>query len=128
MKLGIFLIILLLLFWLWPYIIRWIQRQMALRAEKIMRRMAGMPPPPGSREEKKTRRNSRRERHTSNNPAPITEMRAVAEDAEYTEIKEYSEETIIDGEGRRRERRVYREEQVSDAEYVMVKGEKTSDK
>jgi hypothetical protein len=100
---------------------------MARRAEKIFRSMAGMPPPPGrkerrERERRRTEESGRRGAYgRRRGKAPVAEMRDVAEDVEYTEIKEYSSDTVIAGEGPDRQRRVYREEQVSDAEYVMVR-------
>ena len=46
---GIFLIVLILLFLCWPMIKRWMARFMANRAEDFIRNAAGMPPRPGSR-------------------------------------------------------------------------------
>lgn len=112
---------------------------MANRAEDAMRRMMGMP----SRKEEKRRARERQRRAERGEPdddrtresyydggATATAshektsdmMQSVAVDVEYTEFKEYSSETIIDGgDGKTR---VKTEEQVSDAEYVEIKTSK----
>lgn len=133
---GIFLIILLLICLFWPWISkwvgRWVQGFMARRFEDMTRRMMGMP---SRKEERRRNRNSetnggngrrrdarRRHRRPTENAADI--MKTVAEDVEFTEVREFESTTITEEtiSGGTRTRRVYREEQVSDAEFVEIKG------
>ena len=106
---------------------------MARRAEDMMRRMMGMP---SRKEEERARRKAGREsrggsathrrgddtqrRHRRPQVDAADLLNSVAEDVEYTEIREFDSTTIIseDPDGHRAE---YREEQVSDAEYVEIK-------
>lgn len=102
---------------------------MAHRAEDMFRRMAGAPT---RKEEERMRRRANKERGkgkakgrrkgTSGNPEPHPGklMNEVAVDAEYTEIREFSERAEIYEEPL--SGRVVVEEQVSDAEYVEIKG------
>ena len=48
-------------------------------------------------------------------------MKEYAEDVAFTEIREFSSDEVIAEEETGKNRRVYREEQVSDAEYVEIK-------
>lgn len=127
---GIFLIFLLILALLWPYIMRLLRRYMAGRAEDMMRRMAGMPT--RKEERRRARRNraaasggngprqeSRRHSAPSQDAASI--MKDVAEDVEFTEIREFESESILEEEDSRRARRIYREEQVSDVEFTEIR-------
>lgn len=129
---GVVLIIIIVIFLCWPMIIRWLQRFMARRAEDMVRRMAGMP----SRKEEERRRRrqekqtgSTRERYSSSGQARhhradgggLRAMREYAEDVAFTEIKEYSSSEFTDDNLKTRQRRIYREEQVSDAEFVEIK-------
>ena len=107
---------------------------MARRAEDMMRRMMGMP---SRKEEERARRKAGRESRSGGSSThrcgegtrrhhrqPQTDaadlLNSVAEDVEFTEIREFDSTTIIsdDTDGHRVE---YREEQVSDAEYVEIK-------
>ena len=132
---GVFLIILILIFAFGPYIWRrWIQPWIIKRAQRKMedylRAATGMPPRDSKAGKKQTRpqdddsrRSSRRRRRYYNpEPGPIL-PRDYAVDVEYTEIKEYSESVEITGEqhGRRKTQRVTVEEQVSDVEYTEIK-------
>lgn len=128
---GIFLIILILIFLFWPWIVKWFRGFMARRAEDALRRMMGMP----SRKEERrraqaagrgdsggrksaSRANAYSQHHESVSVAAV--MRQYAEDVEYTEYHEYSSEEII-GEGVRvKTHREYHESQISDAEYVEI--------
>ena len=47
-------------------------------------------------------------------------MKDVAEDVEFTEMREFESESILEESDARRSRRIYREEQVSDAEYTEI--------
>lgn len=113
---------------LWPYIVRWIQAYTARKAEDMIRRMAGMP---SRAEEEKARKQARKQgagqsrsqqrRYHRGNPEMAHRlMKEYAVDAEFTEIKEYSEDLSFaqDNHGNTR---VRLEEQVSDAEYVILK-------
>lgn len=110
---------------------------MANRAEDMMRRMMGMP---SRKEEERARRRSGKETsgHRKNNefsgktsagrrrhPDPSFDaaavMKSVAEDVEYTEIREFESTTIAGTDSRSGRASVYTEEQVSDAEYVEIK-------
>lgn len=111
---------------------RYLQRFMAHRAEDMVRRMAGMP----SRKEEKRRRKEEQKRNASTGGGSarartsadeaegVRAMREYAEDVTFTEIKEYSSETIIGEDASGKTRRIYREEQVSDVEYVEIKVKK----
>lgn len=104
---------------------------MARRAEDMVRKMAGMP---SRKEEERRRKQQQRQQHdnsysrtgrrgrqyASNEEDSIRSMQEYAEDVEFTETKEYSESEILENESRS-ERSVYREEQVSDAEYIEIK-------
>lgn len=124
---GVALIIIILICAFWPAIVRLLQRFMARRAEDMVRRMAGMP----SRKEEKRRRKqqqkqqeqrrSRRHGPTEDTGEGVRAMKEYAEDVAFTEIREFSSDEIIAEEGTGKNRRVYREEQVSDAEYVEIK-------
>ena len=100
---------------------------MSRRAEDMIRRMAGMP----SRKEEQRRAKATQNRryrqeqqhrsyqeHQAEREAALKNMRESAVDVEYTEIREYSEDTVIEGSGARREKRIYRESQVTDAEWT----------
>lgn len=133
---GVFLIILLVIVLLWPWIsrfvTRWLQEFMSRRAEDMLRRMMGMPT--RKEERRRARRNAEENRRTAasgrsggsaprRHRAPVADaaqmLRSVAEDVEFTEIREFDSATIADSDGR--ERRIYREEQVSDVEFTEIK-------
>lgn len=132
----IFVLILVLLPLVWPYIARAIKRYMMGKFEDRMRRMMGMPT---RAEEKKARRrrendspyaaaaggNSRRRgrgrSHDVGDPAAdLRMMRSYAEDVEFTEIKEYSEEIRFSGDKEGKRENIKMEEQVSDVEFVVI--------
>lgn len=124
---GVALIIIILICAFWPAIVRLLQRFMARRAEDMVRRMAGMP----SRKEEKRRRRQQQQQQRQNgsrrhgspgNPGEgVRAMKEYAEDVAFTEIREFSSDEVIAEEETGKNRRVYREEQVSDAEYVEIK-------
>ena len=104
---------------------------MSRRAEDMMRRMMGMP---SRKERRKAKRQSagdgfsrtrtgsagnahRRHRPPTADAAAI--LKSVAEDVEFTEIREFESTTIADE--RKGEQRIYREEQVTDAEFTEIK-------
>lgn len=119
----IFLIIICLAFIFWEPISRWTKRAMARRAEAILRKAMGMPPPPGKKKNNRKSYKSRRgQKKTTTRPDPATLMKRVAEDVEFTEIREFTSETDIEFTGPEgRKIRVVTEEQVTDAEYVEIK-------
>lgn len=89
----------------------------------------GMPPRPGSRKEKRQRKNSYQESYGGSgyrnrqkkNPDGSEPLipKEYAEDVEYVETKEFSEERL---KGRQdTNKREYREKQVSDAEWTDIK-------
>lgn len=131
---GVFLIILLLLLILWPwispYVTRWIRMFMARRAEDMMRRMMGMP----SRKEERRRARAasagnprgassgtaqRARRHRAPRQDAARMLRSVAEDVEFTEIREFDSAPVA-GENDA-PRHTYNEEQVSDVEFTEIK-------
>ncbi len=124
---GVALIIIILICAFWPAIVRLLQRFMARRAEDMVRRMAGMP----SRKEEKRRRRQQQQQQRQNgsrrhgspgDPGDgVRAMKEYAEDVAFTEIREFSSDEVIAEEETGKNRRVYREEQVSDAEYVEIK-------
>ena len=121
-----FLIILLVLWLLWPYIMKWIQRLMARRAEDILRRMTGQPT---RREERRRRRQAGRnstgrpESQRAPEIHPARMMREVAEDVQFTEELDYSESRLDFEEETPRDRREYHERQVEDAQYTEIRKE-----
>lgn len=143
---AIFLIILLIIWLLFGVRIQaWIGRKLrefaARRTEDFIRRAAGMPPRPGSREERRqnrenARQSSARRQSSSRNagayyreqhPYPGSILpKEYAEDVEFIEYKEYSEDNIDirlnDSPGYEE----YHESQVSDAEWVEVKTDRNS--
>lgn len=140
---GLFLIILLVVFIFWPWISRWVGRwfrsYMTRRAEDMVRRAMGMP---SRKEEERAARasngsdrtqsahtgsphrrhaskpGSRYHRPSRTDAAAL--LKSVAVDVEYTEIKEFDSTTIIDDDGRGNPR-VYDEEQVSDVEFMEIR-------
>lgn len=106
---------------------------MARRAEDAFRRMFGMPS--RKEEQRRRRQNGRQNRHsdrftTSSSPSHqyrgngVNAMKEYAEDVAYTEIKEYSSNEFDDANLNQRQRRIYREKQVTDAEFVEIKTKK----
>lgn len=139
---GVTLVVILIIFLGWPWISKWLGRlfswYMSRKAEDMMRRMMGMP---SRSEERKARRKAEREQDQGATEGPERSwgrkrtsgqryhrparedaadlMRSVAEDVDYTEIREFESTHIaVDRNG---ERTTYDEEQVSDAEYTEIK-------
>lgn len=128
---GYFLLILILIFILWPLMrepaSRWFSGFMARRTEDMMRRMMGMP----SRKEEKRQNKKRKERTSASQkktgrnsgkaskPHPAEMMKSVAEDVVFTEIKEFESRTIIESDGENT--RIVVEEQITDVEYTEIK-------
>lgn len=136
---GEFLLILIIIALLWPWFMKWLKRFMAHRAEDMMRKMMGQPT---RRQERKQRRRaeseqrrnagstrSRRQsapgnaadsdtRRETPQESPASMMSTVAEDVQFTEIREFSEtDTFHDG----KEEHHYHERQVEDVEYTEVR-------
>lgn len=117
---------------LWPLIWRGIsallRRFMARRAEDMMRRMMGMP---SRKEEKRRKRGAKTHNQYSSRvysePAgqsyrsddPARMMKKVAEDVEFTEIREFESKTTVDFDPKTNKLVV--EEQVSDVEFTEIK-------
>lgn len=110
--------------WLQPYIVRWLQR----RADNYFRQSMGMPPRDKGRGQarsgaayrshsKQDRASGQRRRRTDEPIIP----REYAEDVEFTEVHTYSEEHTIADNG---EVRFKRESQVSEAEIIEIKRDK----
>lgn len=129
------LLILFILFLCWPMISRWLKGFMARRMEDAVRKMAGMP---SRKEEEKMRKKREKEassgggyssggRRTRSDGFSDSGMQGgsvipkeYAEDVEFTETINYSEETVIGGEGAT-SRREYHESQVSDVQFTEIK-------
>lgn len=134
-----FLIILILIVILWPWITKWAKGFMSRRAEDAIRRMMGMP----SRKEEQRRRkeNEKKQAATSqrnrrqaaeqereaDRKEAVRSMKENAVDVEYTEYKEFSQTEIAveDSEGNTR---IYTESQVTDVEFVEIKEPKNESK
>lgn len=131
---GIFLVIVIILVACAPLIGRLLRGVIQRKAEDFIRQATGLPPRQKKRHNKNHRSYSgRKEREETSGSfygrgsASGGEYSSgghiippeYAEDVEYVEVKEYSSETVIADDGRRR--RVYHESQVSDVEWEMVK-------
>ncbi|MCH5239194.1 MAG: hypothetical protein J1F38_03135 [Muribaculaceae bacterium] len=127
--LGI-LILVVLFFWIvWPFIARWLKRKAIERAEDYMRASMGMPPRDKKSSKRdnnysesqtfyqRERKNPRESSKSRNNPIIPKEY---AEDVEFTEIIEFSEETIISKKNKENIN-IYHESQISDVEWTEVK-------
>lgn len=133
MTFFIFLIIIVLLVrLLMPYLRAWALRRMQRKAEDYFYRATGFPPPSRDEEKKNRRRQSSRStgseryddpRRYTSSPTPVTdvadEMKRVAEDVDFVEIHDYSETVEIKKDKDVTSVRV--EEQVTDADYVVIK-------
>lgn len=126
---GVFLIILLILALLWPYIMRWMRGYLMRKAEDRLRQMMGAPTRQEERRQRRQQRDDSRRGDTrprGSNPHPAQAMKEVAEDVRYTEIIDYSESTstvdVQEENGTRR--RVYHEEQVEDVKFTEIKNRK----
>lgn len=128
--LGI-LILVVLFFWIgWPVIARWLKRRAVEKAEDYMRAQMGMPPRDRKKERKKeagagygqnsytgNRRNPYESEPHRREPIIPKEY---AEDVEFTETHSYSETITIEKDSKG-ETKIYKESQVSDAEYIEIK-------
>ena len=78
---GVFLIILLILALLWPYIMRWMRGYLMRKAEDRLRQMMGAPPRQEERRQDRQRRDDSRRgdtRRRRSNPHPAQAMKEVA--------------------------------------------------
>ncbi len=130
MSLIIILVVIGLLYWLWPRISRYLRRKaieyMARRTEDMFRKMAGMPPrdeqPKSKRKSAASSRSSSSSRGGSQRPRrryrPAALMQLVAVDVTYTEYREFRSTTIAP-DGTTVEFRY--EEQVTDVKFTEYK-------
>lgn len=122
---GAFLIIILIIALLWPYIMRWLRGYLMRRAEDQFRKMAGQPT---RKQEEKMRREQQyrqtRKRGTRHGTGahPARELSKVAEDVQFTEIQEFTDTSVIQDDGTTR--REYHEEQVEDVKFTEIKTDK----
>ena len=122
------MLILILVFLCWPWIVKWFRGFMARRMEDAARRMMGMPS--RKEEQRRNRAKSKKQnsqsgsyrRHRAPQQRPSDILEAVAVDVDYTEIKEFESTADAEIGARGRQQRIYREEQVSDAEFTEIKG------
>lgn len=125
MTIGTIIAIILIVFLLWPQITRWITRLMMRSWEKKLRKMAGQfggaAPPPNE-----GKRSGGRRRKCDTTPPqprpkqhPARMMKEVAEDVQYTEVREYSQTTIhTESDGTST---TYTETQVEDVKFTEIK-------
>lgn len=120
------LILIVIFFWLiWPTVSRWIKRKAMERAEDYMRSSFGLPP-----REKKRKKSKQRVDESENDDygqhrtyrrrsghGPII-PKEYAEDVEFTETIDYSEEEHRHSAGGEER---YHESQISDAEFIEIK-------
>lgn len=124
MTIGTIIAIILIVFLLWPQITRWITRLMMRSWEKKLRKMAGQfggaTPPPNEGK----RHGGRRQKGDTPPPQPKPKhparmMKEVAEDVQYTEVREYSQTTIhTESDGTST---TYTETQVEDVKFTEIK-------
>lgn len=132
----IILIILFVLVLLWPFLSRTIapliQRWMFGKMEDHLRRMSGMPT---RKEEKKARREAERQARRSdgghgfgsrrsprNVKSTISMLKYVAEDVEFTEVKDFGAEEVTTKTTVKVEYKI--EQQIQDAEFEEIKDSK----
>lgn len=124
MTIGTIIAIILIVFLLWPQITRWITRLMMRSWEKKLRKMAGQfggaTPPPNDGK----RHGGRRRKGDTPPPQPKPKhparmMKEVAEDVQYTEVREYSQTTIHTESGDTST--TYTETQVEDVKFTEIK-------
>ena len=140
---GFFIVILILILLplIWPYISRAIRRYAEGKIEDRMRRMMGMPTRAEEKRAQKTRyaqstgrsrddrsgshrygfRKNGRNHNVGNPGEDLRMMRQYAEDVEFVEIREYSAELHFEQDLKTGTTRMVLEEQVSDAEFVVIK-------
>lgn len=124
MTIGTIIAIILIVFLLWPQITRWITRLMMRSWERKLRKMAGQfggaTPPPNDGK----RHGGRRRKGDTPPPQPKPKhparmMKEVAEDVQYTEVREYSQTTIHTESGDTST--TYTETQVEDVKFTEIK-------
>ena len=127
---GTFLIILIILFIVWPLVRQPLSRGFsgfaARRSEDFIRRMMGMPT---RKEEERRRRQQRKNgqgrrkdtrRAAPPHPHPAAIMKSVADDVEFVEIHEFEQRvTVEETPGKTR---IKVEEQITDADFTEIKG------
>lgn len=99
MTIGTIIAIILIVFLLWPQITRWITRLMMRSWERKLRKMAGQfggatPPPNDGKRHGGRRRKGDTPPSQPKPKHPARMMKEVAEDVQYTEVREYSQTTI----------------------------------
>lgn len=124
MTIGTIIAIILIVFLLWPQITKWITRLMMRSWERKLRKMAGQfggaTPPPNDGQ----RHGGRRRKGDTPPPQPKPKhparmMKEVAEDVQYTEVREYSQTTIHTESGDTST--TYTETQVEDVKFTEIK-------
>lgn len=125
MTIGTIIAIILIVFLLWPQITRWITRLMMRSWEKKLRNMAGQfggaapPPNEGKRPDGRRRKGNNPPPGSRQKQHPARMMKEVAEDVQYTEVREYSQTTIhTESDGTST---TYSETQVEDVKFTEIK-------
>lgn len=130
MAIGVIILIIILLFLLWPRIMAWLgplfQRWAMRRVEKMVRNAAGMPPRDDRRRKQSGKRRGGNEgKKTSRRQRPSEPIipKEYAEDVEFTETVDYESDRVVapDGEHVSEHIKIKVEQQVSDAEWVEIK-------
>lgn len=102
----------------------WLVRRMQRKAEDYLRQAAGFPPREDSGRGSRRSRRAAPRRDESRQSEPPTdvprEMQKVAEDVDFVEYHEYSESVEIHSEADGKSTNVVVEQQVTDAEYVVI--------
>lgn len=125
MTIGTIIAIILIVFLLWPQITRWITRLMMRSWEKKLRKMAGQfggaapPPNEGKRPDGRRRKGNNPPPGSRQKHHPARMMKEVAEDVQFTEVREYSQTTIhTESDGTST---TYSETQVEDVKFTEIK-------
>lgn len=124
MTIGTIIAIILIVFLLWPQITRWITRLMMRSWEKKLRKMAGQfggatPPPNDGKRPGGRRRKGDTPPPQPKPKHPARMMKEVAEDVQYTEVREYSQTAIHTESGDTST--TYTETQVEDVKFTEIK-------
>lgn len=112
------IILIVIFFWLiWPLLSRWLKRKAMQKMENYIRASMGMPPNYNSRRKNKNKSEKSRQPHPSR-PEPLI-PKEYAEDVEYVETIDYSNEKTVRETANNIE--TYHESQISDVEWTEIK-------
>lgn len=134
----IIIISIILLFWMWPYIMRllapYFQNWIVGKMEDRMRRMMGMPTRKEERKAARKKEKEEKKERGKGKSQPSGQSRRgkiippeYAEDVEFVEYKNVSETEIIK-ESPEGKTEYYYESQIEDVEFIEIKGESRKEK